>query len=238
MKSELKELQRVLGYKFKDLELLETALMHTSYVNESGFNKCESNQRLEFLGDAVVELTVTKALYERLPSADEGALSSIRAKLVCTATLAEIASGLGIGDYLVLGKGAEKGNERENPTVLEDAFEAIAGAVYLDAGWKRASNFVYKVMEVAILNASESSDREISNWDRKTSLQIELQKNGSVRIEYIVSGEQGPNHEKIFQVDVFADGKRLGSGSGYSKKEAEQDAAGDALRRLDVSKKS
>ena len=218
MRNDLKELQRRLGHRFRKPELLENALMHTSFVNESGRRKSESNQRLEFLGDAVVELAVTNALYERLPTADEGTLSSIRAKLVCTASLSKIANDYGIGNYLILGKGAEKGNERENPTVLEDAFESIVGAIYLDSGWKKASNFVYKALQVSLLNASESSKREISNWDRKTSLQIELQKKGSVRIEYIVTGEQGPNHEKVFYVEVFADGKLLGEGSGFSKR--------------------
>jgi ribonuclease-3 len=235
MRRDLKDLQKKMGYRFRSPVLLEQALLHTSYVNESGLEKSDSNQRLEFLGDAVVELTVTQALFDLLPDADEGTLSSLRAKLVCTASLSGVARGLNVGEYIVLGKGAEKGHERENPTVLEDAFEAIVGAVYLDSGWKKASSFVYKCLEVSILNVVESSGRVVNAWDKKTALQIELQKNGSVRIEYVVCGEQGPNHEKVFEVEVYADGRRLGAGFGYSKKEAEQDAAGHALKILNVS---
>ncbi|MDR1953652.1 MAG: ribonuclease III [Clostridiales Family XIII bacterium] len=235
-KRDFKELQRRIGYRFKDAELLENALMHTSYVNEQGFDKTMSNQRLEYLGDAVVELSVTNAIFAKLPDADEGVLSNLRAKLVCTSGLARVARNLGLGEYLVLGKGADKGRERENPTVLEDAFEALAGAIFLDGGWKKASTFVYNALEVSILNAMDGIGRDKGTWDRKTALQIELQRKGPVKISYRLRREEGPPHEKRFYVDVYLYDEILGSGSGYSKKEAEQDAAGHALEDLNVLK--
>jgi ribonuclease-3 len=233
-KRDLKELQRRIGYRFKNPELLENALMHTSYVNEQGFDKTTSNQRLEYLGDAVVELSVTNVIFAKLPDADEGVLSNLRAKLVCTSGLARVARNLGLGEYHILGKGADKGRERENPTVLEDAFEALAGAIFLDGGWKKASTFVYNALEVSMLNAVDGIGSDKGAWDRKTALQIELQKNGPVKITYKLRREEGPPHEKLFYVDVYLYDRLLGSGSGYSKKEAEQDAAGHALEDLNV----
>ncbi|MDR2156763.1 MAG: ribonuclease III [Clostridiales Family XIII bacterium] len=234
---DLKELQRKIGYRFKDLSLLQNALTHTSYVNERGFDKTMSNQRLEYLGDAVVELSVTKTIFAKLPDAGEGFLSCLRAKLVCTAGLSRVARSMGLGKYLILGKGADKGNERENPTVLEDAFEALAGAIFLDGGWKKASAFVCNAMEVSILNAIDSAGESRTKWDRKTALQIELQKNGPSRITYKLRKEEGPPHDRIFYVDVCLNDGLLGSGRGYSKKEAEQDAAGHALEALNVLEK-
>ncbi|MDR0851090.1 MAG: ribonuclease III [Clostridiales Family XIII bacterium] len=231
----LKELQKKIGYRFRNLLHLQHALMHTSYVNEIGLDKTQSNQRLEYLGDAVVELVVTGTIFNKMPDADEGTLSNLRAKLVCTAGLSRIAADLGLGQYLILGRGADKGHERENPSVLEDLYEAIAGAIFLDGGYKKAADFVYNTMEVPILNAVDAvstAGGRVESWDRKTALQIELQKKGSVCITYKLKKEDGPPHEKVFYVDVYLRDKRLGSGVGYSKKEAEQNAAGDALMNL------
>jgi ribonuclease-3 len=233
--NDLRELQKAIGYKFKNPDLLKQSLMHTSYVFEAGLAKIDSNQRMEFLGDAVLELAVTNILYEKLPNADEGELSSLRAKLVCTAGLARVARGIGLSNYIVLGKGAEKGREWENPTVLEDAFEAIVGAVYLDGGWRKASSFVRSIFEVSVLNVLEGKTQKYDSWDKKTSLQIELQKHGSVKIKYKLVKEEGPPHEKVFFVEVYLGKKLLGSGTGNSKKEAEQSAAGKALEAMNVS---
>jgi ribonuclease-3 len=228
----LKELQKKIGYRFRNILHLHHALMHTSFVNEVGLDKTQSNQRLEYLGDAVVELVVTNAIFSMMPDADEGTLSNLRAKLVCTAGLSRIAADLGLGEYVILGRGAAKGKERENPTVLEDLYEALAGAIFLDGGYKRAAAFVYNTMEVRILNAIDTVNTaggRVDSWDRKTTLQIELQKKGPVNITYKLCKEEGLPHEKVFYVDVYLDEKKLGSGTGCSKKEAEQNAAGDAL---------
>ncbi|MDR1028322.1 MAG: ribonuclease III [Clostridiales Family XIII bacterium] len=231
---DFKELQQKIGYRFKDRALLENAMMHPSYVNEHGYDKTMSNQRLEYLGDAVVELSVTSAIFEKLPDADEGAMSSLRAKLVCTSGLAGVARGMHLGRYLILGRGADMGNERENPTVLEDAFEALVGAIFLDGGWRKASTFVCRSMEAHIRNAIEGIGGPGKPSDRKSALQMELQKQGPAKITYRLRGEEGPPHERTFYVDVFLRSRLLGSGVGYSKKEAEQDAAGYALEAMNV----
>jgi ribonuclease-3 len=230
MEPELKELQSKIGYRFKTLELLKNALMHTSYVNELGLEKSMSNQRLEYLGDAVIELAVTNIIFDMLPGADEGQLTSLRAELVCTSGLSRVANDIGLGPYLVLGKGADKSGERENPTVLEDAFEALAGAIFLDGGWRKASAFVDRTMKLFILNAMSDSSKVSKYKDRKSALQMELQRRGSVKINYKLKKMEGPPHDRIFHVEVYSGGKLLGSGKGYSKKEAEQNAAGEALR--------
>jgi ribonuclease-3 len=206
--------------------------MHTSYVNEIGLEKTMSNQRLEYLGDAVIELAVTNIIFEMLPDADEGQLTSLRSELVCTSGLSRVANDIGLGEHIVLGKGAEKTGERENPTVLEDAYEALAGAIFLDGGWKKASDFVNRTMKLFILNAMSASSRVSKFSDRKSVLQMELQKQGMVKILYKLKKTEGPPHERVFHVSVYAGGKVLGNGQGYSKKEAEQNAAGQALERL------
>ena len=225
-------LQNRIGYRFRHLEHLKNALMHTSYVNELGMGKDMSNQRLEYLGDAVVELAVTKIIYEMLPDADEGQLTSIRSELVSTTGLSRVASDIGLGEYLVLGRGAEKTGERTNPTVLEDAYEALAGAVYIDGGWRKAFSFVERTMEVFILNTMSDSSKVSKFSDRKSALQAELQKNGTTKISYKLKKTEGPPHERVFYISVYENGKLLGSGIGFSKKEAEQNAAGEALDRL------
>lgn len=229
---DFKALTRRIGYRFKDEGLLRMVFMHTSYVNEHPEEGLVSNQRLEYLGDAVVELTVTHELYELMRDSDEGRLSSLRAKLVCTDALSYAAQKLGIADYLMMGRGADKTGERGNPTVLEDAFEALAGAVYLDGGFKKAARFVKKALEVQIRNAVESGGSLSGSSDYKTALQISLQKNGPVDIRYVLRMTDGPPHDRVFYIDVVLAGKTIGSGSGRSKKDAEQTAAKNALREI------
>jgi ribonuclease-3 len=229
---DFKALSRRIGYRFGDERLLKTVFMHTSYVNEHPDEGFVSNQRLEYLGDAVVELSVTDELYELMPEADEGRLSSMRAKLVCTEALSYAATGLGLADYLMMGRGADKTGERENPTVLEDAFEALAGAVYLDGGFKKAARFVKKALEVQIRNAVECSGGLFDTSDYKTVLQIFLQKNGPANIRYALKMEEGPPHDRIFYVEALLAGEVIGAGSGRSKKDAEQTAAKSALRAM------
>jgi ribonuclease-3 len=236
-RSELKGLQKEIRYRFRDMALLENALMHTSFVNEQGMERILSNQRLEYLGDAVIELVVTDIIFDKLPDADEGLLTQLRSQLVCTAGLARVARRIGLGVYLILGKGAEMTGERDNPTILEDAFEALAGAIYLDGGWKKAEGFVRNTMQVSILNAIDALGGRPTGADRKSALQIALQKKGQSRISYRVAAAEGPAHDRTFYIDVYAGGKVLGSGVGSSKKEAEQDAAGKALDAMDSKKK-
>jgi ribonuclease-3 len=231
--TELKELQKEIRYRFRDKSLLENALMHTSYVNEQGMERILSNQRLEYLGDAVIELVVTDIIFDKLPDASEGLLTQLRSQLVCTAGLSRVARSIRLGDHLILGKGAEMTGERDNPTILEDAFEALAGAIYLDGGWKKADNFVRNAMKVSILNAIDDIGGRPTGSDRKSALQMVLQKKGQTHISYRVAAAEGPAHDKTFYVDVYAAGKMLGSGVGSSKKEAEQDAAGKALDALE-----
>ncbi|MDR1495762.1 MAG: ribonuclease III [Clostridiales Family XIII bacterium] len=229
---EFRGLQKIIRYRFRDRSLLENALMHTSYVNEQGMERIMSNQRLEYLGDAVIELVVTDIIFDKLPNADEGLLTQLRSQLVCTAGLARVARSIGLGNHLVLGKGAEMTGERDNPTILEDAFEALSGAIYLDGGWKKADAFVRNAMQVSILNAIDDMGGRPTGSDRKSALQIALQKKGQAHISYRVAAAEGPAHDRTFYVDVYASGKMLGSGVGSSKKEAEQDAAGKALDAL------
>jgi ribonuclease-3 len=236
MPTDLRDLQRTIGYRFKDPKALQKALTHMSYVNEVSLGKHMSNQRLEYLGDAVLQLAVAEIIFQRLPEADEGLMSNLRSKLVCTASLARIAKGLGLGRYLLLGKGADKDGERENPTVLEDAFEAMLGALYLDGGWRRASATVRRLFEVSVLNTIEGYRSPQNVWDHKTALQIHLQREGPATITYRLAREEGPPHNRLFFMDVYYEGTLLGSGSGATKKEAEQNAAKYALEGLHVLK--
>ncbi|MDR3072318.1 MAG: ribonuclease III [Clostridiales Family XIII bacterium] len=234
--SDLKELQKEIGYHFKNVSLLQNALMHLSYVNEQRLDRAMSNQRLEFLGDAVLQLCMGSLLFDLRSEADEGELSHLRSKLVCTSGLERVARSIRLSEYLLLGKGAEKTREWDNPTVLEDAMEAVIGAVYLDGGWKKAYKVVEKLFRVSVLNLLEKSEEAHDYWDKKTALQIAIQKQGSAKILYRLIREEGVQHRKLFYVDVCLDGKRIGSGHGHSKKEAEQNAAGDALEMMNVSK--
>jgi ribonuclease-3 len=231
---DFKALSRRMGYRFSDTNLLKTAFMHTSYVNEHPSEELISNQRLEYLGDAVVELSVTTELFALMPDSDEGQLSSVRARLVCTDGLAYAASELGLSEYLMMGRGADKTGERENPSVLEDAFEALAGAVYLDGGYAKAARFVKNALRVQILNTTEGYGGASDNNDSKTSLQIALQKDGPISISYFLTMEEGPPHDRTFYIDVLLNDETIGSGSGRSKKDAEQSAARDALSRMDL----
>jgi ribonuclease-3 len=229
---DFKALARRIGYRFSDKNLLKTAFMHTSYVNEHPEEGFESNQRLEYLGDAVVELAVTNELYTLLRKADEGRLSSIRASLVCTEGLSYAASELGLADYLMMGNGADKTGERENPSVLEDVFEALAGAVYLDGGYNKAARFVKKALAIQLLNATQGYSGIANNNDGKTTLQIKLQRKGPVSINYALTMEEGPPHDRTFYIDVLRNDEVIGSGVGRSKKDAEQNAARDALIKM------
>lgn len=222
-------LEERLDYVFKDNGLLINSLMHSSYVNEKSSEQLDSNERLEFLGDSVLGMLIAEILYKRLPSYGEGALTAMKSRLVNTDALSDIARNLGIGDCLILGKGAEKQGESNNNTLLEDAFEAVIGAIYLDGGYECSKKVIEKIYEDRIIEQINLFENCESYYDYKTALQIKLQKNGSVDIKYEVISETGPDHEKIFTVAVRCGGKKLGEGMGKSKKMAEQMAAKIAL---------
>jgi ribonuclease-3 len=216
-----------IGYRFKDAALLETALNHKSYVNENGMSKSYSNERLEFLGDAILEGLISEELYKRLPSVEEGVLTRLRAYIVCEKSLFRVAGAFSLGDFLNLGKGEEQCGGRNRPSVVSDALEALIGAVHLDGGAEAARRFVMSAFAEVIGEAAAGS----ASSDYKSDLQERLQADGQVDIRYLVDRQEGPDHDKLFHISVFRNGERIGRGSGRSKKQAEQAAAKDALAR-------
>jgi ribonuclease-3 len=224
----LDDLSRALGLEFADPSLLRQALIHTSYANERKTGHLAHNQRLEFLGDAVLDLVIGAHLYRRFAALPEGDLTKARAAVVCESTLARRAKEIGIGRHLLLGRGEAASGGRERDSILADAFEAIIGAVYLDHGFAAASDCVLRLL-AGELEALETGD---FGKDYKTLLQETAQKNGDIKISYEVIGESGPDHNKTFTVAVSVNDVRLGSGSGRSKKEAEQSAARRAVEKL------
>ena len=226
------EIEKNISYTFADKSLLEKALYHSSFVNESGDELIESNERLEFLGDSVIGLLVTELLFKKLPNYDEGALTALKSRLVNTESLSTIARAFNIGEHLKLGKGAEKQGESDNDTLLENAFEAIAGAIYLDGGFDKVKIFLSSIFEEKIREQVKLIESGENYYDYKTALQIHLQKNGSTQIKYEIMDEYGPEHEKTFRVSVNCEGIKLGEGEGKTKKTAEQKAAKKALEEI------
>lgn len=216
-------LEKKLGYTFKNREYLQRALSHSSYVNERHNNE-ESNERLEFLGDSVLGI-ITADYYFHNFSLPEGELTKLRASTVCEKTLFEFANQIELGKYLKLGKGEENTGGRTRPSVNADAFEAIIAAIYLDGGLDEARKFVLKFIE-------KLSDKHGSFKDYKTTLQEVIQKNPEEVLEYIVVGEHGPDHNKCFEVEVHLNSNVIGRGIGKSKKNAEQQAAKEALELM------
>ncbi len=219
------EFQKRIGYFFKNSALLETALTHTSYANE---NNLKSYERLEFLGDAIVDMIVAEVLFENYPDIDEGVMSKIRASLVCEKALAELAKEIGIDKCMRLGNGAEKSGYRDNASILSDMFEALVAAIYLDAGFNNAKEYVLAVY-------AEKIDETVRNGniaDYKTRLQEKLQEGGKCEIVYKEVSAIGPVHHCLFEIQVLGNGKVLGSGQAYSKKEAQQLAAKEALEKF------
>ncbi|HFI0083190.1 ribonuclease III [Streptococcus sp. A34] len=209
---------------FSDLSLLETAFTHTSYANEHRLLKISHNERLEFLGDAVLQLMISKYLYKKYPDRPEGEMSKMRSTFVREESLAGFSRACGFDKFLRLGKGEEKSGGRNRDTILGDAFEAFLGALLLDKGEKTVEEFLHKVMIPRL---------EVGNFERvtdyKTTLQELLQVNGEIVISYQVVAESGPAHDKTFEVEVSADGRVIGRGTGRSKKLAEQAAAKNAV---------
>lgn len=212
------EIEKIIGYQFNNNTLLFTALTHSSFANE---NKGEVpfNERLEFLGDSVLQLISGEKMYRENPKMPEGDMSKHRAALVCEDALASYAKEIRLGDYLNLGRGEEQSGGRERPSILADAFEALIGAIYLDGGLAPAKKFVLKFLDKAHLNLK----------DYKTLLQEIIQQNPGEKVVYVLAGESGPDHNKSFEVEVHLNSNVIGRGKGRSKKRAEQAAAKEAL---------
>ncbi|MCD8232586.1 MAG: ribonuclease III [Clostridiales bacterium] len=221
----LQEFQEKIGYRFHNEGLLRQALTHSSYANERGMKKTYNNERLEFLGDAVLEIVTSEHLYHLHPDWDEGELTRVRASVVCEQTLAFCTKGLHLGDFLFLGKGEAQTGGRERKSVLSDAFEAVMGAVYLDGGFEKAKEFIFRF----VLNDMEHMQLF---YDSKTILQEMIQGRGMGKLEYVQVGEYGPAHNKTYQVEARIGGKPMGCGEGATKKAAQQEAAYHAILQL------
>ncbi len=223
----LLELKQNYGIVFRNLSLLEQAFTHSSYVNEHRYLRLADNERLEFLGDAVLELVVSEYLYRQFPDQPEGRLTKLRAAAVCEESLSKRAKECHFDLYIRLGKGEENSNGRERPALLCDLFESFLGALYLDQGIKPVVAFLKEVLISKIAAGAFSHE-----MDHKTQLQELLQRRGDIFIDYKLIKEEGPAHERDFWVEVYANEVCIGKGSGRSKKIAEQEAAGDALAHL------
>ncbi len=222
--SDLREFQKLIGYQFKDEQLLRQALTHSSYANEKHLKKLSDNERLEFLGDAVLELTSSEFLYSHYPKLTEGQLTKLRASIVCEPTLAMCTEELHLGNYLFLGKGEDHTGGRQRKSVLSDAMEAVIGAIYLDGGFANAKEFVLKYIMTDI-------EHKHLFYDSKTILQ-EVVQGEHEQLSYILLEEQGPDHDKTFTVGVLIGQKQISTGTGHTKKAAEQEAAYQALLLL------
>lgn len=222
----LEPLEKNLNYKFKDIKLLKTALTHSSYANENKMKVTDNNERLEFLGDTILNLIVSQYLYKKYPNYPEGELTKIRAKVVCESSLAFAARKIDLGNYLLLGKGEEATGGRDRDSILADASEALVGAIYMDSDFQIVNMLLLEKFEADLVYAVAKGALFV---DYKTDLQEVLQKITRAKIEYKVVKEEGPDHNKIFYMDVVVDNKTVGTGAGRNKKEAEQMAAKEAL---------
>lgn len=225
MHDRLKKLENKIGYTFTDFSLLEQAMMHSSYTNEKNLPKSSCNERLEFLGDAVLELVSSEFLFKEYPDTPEGELTKTRASMVCEPSLALCARDIGLGNYLLLGKGEETTGGRFRDSVTSDAMEALIGAVYLDGGFTNAKEFIHRFVLTDLENKKLF-------YDSKTILQEMVQAKKDGQIIYRLVKEEGPDHNKSFYVEVLISGAVMGEGSGRTKKAAEQQAAYKAIVSL------
>ena len=222
------QLEKTIGYRFKNHEFLERALTHSSFNREKN-TKHKDNERLEFLGDAFLDAIISVELFHRMPNESEGKLTKTRALIVCEKALADAARTIELVSYMNMGHGEETAGGRTKDSILADATEAVIGAIYLDGGYEEARNFVLRLFEDTITEAVEGK----IFLDYKSEMQEVLQSGGMpVNIIYVIDREEGPAHDKTFFVHMECNGKRFGSGSGKSKKEAEQNAARETLATL------
>ena len=222
-------LEKKLGYTFRDPSLLRAALYHSSYANEHRAAGIRSNERLEFLGDAVLGFVTAEYLYAKHPDLPEGDLTRRRAALVCEESLHEVAQALDLGSCLQLGRGEEQGGGRYRPSILADATESVFAAVYLDGGMDAARDLIHRVL----LDKEREEQVEERRRDYKTLLQEHIQRKAGQELTYCMVREEGPDHAKTFVTEVRLNGAAIGEGSGHSKKESEQMAAKSALEKLD-----
>jgi ribonuclease-3 len=229
LRDEFDALERAIDYRFRDRGLLEHAMTHASRAHEDASGGMLDNESLEFLGDAVLGFVIADLLFRELPASSEGQKSKIKASLVSTATLARQADRLALGEHLLLGRGEEKTGGRRKQALLADSYEALIAAIYLDGGIEQAHAFVAREFDPLIADARE---RGFSGADYKSALQERLQSRDEPLPEYRLTGTVGPDHRKQFRVEVLLGGEAVATGSGPSKKEAEQEAARLALERL------
>ena len=223
--TDIKKFQEVIGYHFHDEKLLRQALTHSSFANEKHLKKHSDNERLEFLGDAVLEIISSEFLYKEYPDKPEGELTKLRASIVCEPTLALCTKDIALGEYLLLGKGEDQTGGRGRKSILSDALEAVIGAIYLDGGFANAKEFIHKYILTDI-------EHKQLFYDSKTILQEIVQANFKEGISYHLIGEEGPDHNKIFRVAVHIGEEEYGVGEGRTKKAAEQEAAYISILKL------
>ena len=219
------ELQKNIGYQFEDESLLNKAMTHTSYAYE---NNVESNEKLEFLGDSILEFISSKYIFKNYPNLKEGEMTKVRAQVVCEQSLYKIAKMHNFSDFLNLGKSEKLSGGKERPAILADSVEAVIAAMYIDGGLKVAEKFIIENLK----NEIELATKHVGQKDYKTVLQEKLQIHGDVKIEYILLNESGPDHDKTFEAQVEYNGKKLAVGEGKSKKLAEMEAARKALQNI------
>ena len=227
----IKDLEAAIGYRFKNITLLQNALTHSSYANERWHDSLMSNERLEFLGDSILGMVVAEYLFRNFPNRPEGELTRMRADMVCESSLARIAEQVNLGKHLLLGHGEEQGGGRNRPSILADAVESVIAASFLDGGMAAAEGLIRRFV---LCNVPVS---KLKNLDYKTSLQELVQQKKNQQLSYQLTGESGPDHDKEFFVDVLLNGAVVGKGTGSSKKRAEQDAARAAIEALFPEKK-
>lgn len=224
MKESAKNFEKVIGYKFSDINKLVIALTHSSYANEKRMPKTKCNERMEFLGDAVLELVMSEYLFESMKNVQEGELTRKRASIVCEQTLDLCAREIGLEKYIFLGHGEELTGGRKRASIVSDAFEAVIGAIYLDGGFTNAKEFIAKFVIDGI-------EEKTLFYDSKTILQEMVQGRGLGEIRYELAGENGPEHDKTFEVELYVADNRISTGRGHTKKNAQQQAAYKAILR-------
>ena len=222
----IKDLEIAIGYRFRNITLLQNALAHSSYANERWHDSLKSNERLEFLGDSILGMVVAEHLYRNYPDRPEGELTRMRADMVCENALAAIAGRIGLGEHLLLGHGEEQTGGRTRNSILADAVESVIAACFLDGGMDAARGFIDRFV------LTDVPVRKLRNADYKTALQELVQQKKNQQLTYKLTGESGPDHDKHFEVAVLLNGSAVGTGTGSSKKRAEQDAARAAMEHL------
>lgn len=222
----IKDLEAAIGYNFRNITLVQNALTHSSYANEHWHDSLKSNERLEFLGDSVLGMVVAEYLYRNFPDRPEGELTRMRADMVCEQALALVAERIGLGKHLLLGRGEEQSGGRGRASILADAVESVIAAMFLDGGMDAARSFIdrFVLCDVPVT--------KLHNADYKTALQEKVQTKKNQILSYTLIGESGPDHDKRFEIQVSLNGQVIGTGTGSSKKRAEQDAARNAMEQL------